>query len=796
MMRPAVAAIVLAAGLFLVLACFLLMQASNPPSHKTPLCVTDDCLTHANLLMQAADTNIDACEDFYAHVCSRWLSHNERKHMKVLGRSVLEDMVISYLSRMGETLYRSSAVLRVAEKPLAMLKSCMSNSSTHGPTIAQFRDFMRAYLRLPWPRSPPRDVDALGVLITLAYVLQAPFWFAVRPSMSRRGAVEGRWSIVLTPAPLIRQYYLQYRTVRSSGLSAYVKYWMDFYGAFDSDGSAASEERAIQAEQLEERILKALSRAFEALPKHFVVIPIGQLHTYTPTVNSSKWLYYLQAYTNVVPALNERDVVLITDRVFFVTVGDLFGNYTNAQIVDFLVGSLSRGYDRLVSTAVRLVNNSTWLDSESKALVAEKLASAKLRLWPPAAYLDGEYLAKTYDNFPDDEAAFGNYWIRSIIGMTFLNRTPEYDEVLDMPVNYALPYFDYDYIENAVGVAMGAVNFPLFYRRGTKAMFYGGFGFSAAFQLAKALDKEGIQWDSRGRRAPSKPDDIQDNIVFSPLAVSSALTMVLAGTSGPTSRQLSAALNGADARTVHEQFSLDSSTVLALVSALYFKGRWDTPFDPSRTVPGDFHESRTRVVRTRMMSGDAPARLNRYCDGLVGHALDVAYKGSGGRFSMTLMVPDQLDGLCTLVESLTPERLDNILRGFDPQQDVQLELPRFKLEDTTDLRVVLQAMGVKDLFDPNLAEFSGFSARGDALKQDSGTQTKGLALSVAMHKAFIEVNEEGVETEAPKDTRQTRGSFLTDPSRFRVDRPFYFLIRCHSPEVILFAGTVRRVQPL
>ncbi|KAH6926329.1 hypothetical protein HPB50_017113 [Hyalomma asiaticum] len=553
MMRPAVAAIVLASGFFLVLACFLLMQASNPPSHKTPLCVTDDCLTHANLLMQAADTNIDACEDFYAHVCSRWLSHNERKHMKVLGRSVLEDMVISYLSRMGETLYRSSAVLRVAQKPLAMLKSCMSNSSTYGSTIELFRDFMTEYLQLPWPTSAPRGANALEVLITLAYVLQAPFWFAVRPSMSRRGAVEGRWSIVLTPAPLIRQYYLQYRTVRSSGLSAYVKYWMDFYDAFASDGATASEERAIQAEQLEERILKALTDAVEALPKHFVVIPIGQLDTYTPTVNPSTWLYYLQRYTNVEPALSKRDVVLITDSAYFLTVGELFRNYTNAQILDFLgwqfvqkyapvadsrflisrYGDANRardlralycsyhvevpykvvllslhsishmrngaqkiidtGYDRLVSTAVGLVNNSTWLDSESKALAAEKLASAKLRLWPPTAYMDGEYLANTYDNFPDDEAAFGNYWISSIMGMAFLNRTPEYDEVLDMPVNYALPYFDYDYIENAVGVAMGAVNFPLFYRRGTKAMFYGGFGFSAAFQLVKALDKEGIQ---------------------------------------------------------------------------------------------------------------------------------------------------------------------------------------------------------------------------------------------------------------------------------------------------------------
>ncbi|KAH6926764.1 hypothetical protein HPB50_021856 [Hyalomma asiaticum] len=346
-------------------------------------------------------------------------------------------------------------------------------------------------------------------------------------------------------------------------------------------------------------------------------------------------------------------------------------------------------------------------------------------------------------------------------------------------------------------------------------------------------------------KAPSKPDDIQDNIVFSPLAVSSALTMVLAGTSGPTSRQLSAALNGADARTVHEQFrhvfnelgridggialslanrlyaddrfrplggyqttldrcykstiesehfhtdpeacrssinacverttcfcikellpqgSLDSSTVLALVSALYFKGRWDTPFDPSRTVPGDFHESRTRVVRTRMMSGDAPARLNRYCDGLVGHALDVAYKGSGGRFSMTLMVPDQLDGLCTLVESLTPERLDNILRGFDPQQDVQLELPRFKLEDTTGSQGRPASDGWSGTYSTRTwPEFSGFSARGDALKQDSGTQTKGLALSVAMHKAFIEVNEEGGRARRHPRTPDKRAGASSGP---------------------------------
>ncbi|XP_037501211.1 leukocyte elastase inhibitor [Rhipicephalus sanguineus] len=374
-----------------------------------------------------------------------------------------------------------------------------------------------------------------------------------------------------------------------------------------------------------------------------------------------------------------------------------------------------------------------------------------------------------------------------------------------------------------------------------------------------------------------KPGDTPDNIAFSPLAVASGLSVVLAVTSGRTAKQLSAALV-ADVRTVHEQFRhvfnelghmhgqvslslanrlyaddrlrplggyqatldrcykspveserfhadpeacrssinacverttcsrvkellprgiLDCGTLLALVSALDFKGRWNTPFDPGRTVPGDFHESRTRVVRTRMMWGDAPARLNHYCEGLAGRAIDVPYEDNGGRFSMTLLVPDQLDGLGALVESLTPERLNRILRGFDPQQDAQLELPRFKLEDTTDLRVVLQEMGVTDLFDPLVAEFPGFTmSRDPSEESSSGLQTNGLALSVAVHKAFIDVNEEGTGTTAPKDVPETPGSFLKDPSRFRVDRPFYFLIRCHNPEVILFAGTVHHVQPL
>ncbi|XP_050026909.1 endothelin-converting enzyme 1-like [Dermacentor andersoni] len=354
--------------------------------------------------------------------------------------------------------------------------------------------------------------------------------------MAHRGAEEGRWSIVLRPSPMISRQVRQYRVVKDSGQPAYVKYWMDFYSAFSNDSAAASEERAIQAEKLEGEFMTALSAAVDALPKHTL---------------------------NLTPVLSAWDVALITDRAFFVTVGELFKNYTNKQILEFLgwqfvqhyapvVDSrfliskygdnstamslrtafcsyhvevpyralilslhfasqitnsvqqmIDDGYKRLVSTAVRFINDSTWLDSESRTVAAEKLASVNLRLWPPAAFVDRENLAKTFRHFPHIKAAFGDYWIMSTVEMIHIDRTPEYQEVLDMPLNYALTYFDYDYVGKAVGVAIGAVAPPLFYRKGTKAIFYGGFGFSVAFQLAKALDEEGIRWHPEGRLVKS-----------------------------------------------------------------------------------------------------------------------------------------------------------------------------------------------------------------------------------------------------------------------------------------------------
>ncbi|KAH9374891.1 hypothetical protein HPB48_000754 [Haemaphysalis longicornis] len=108
-----------------------------------------------------------------------------------------------------------------------------------------------------------------------------------------------------------------------------------------------------------------------------------------------------------------------------------------------------------------------------------------------------------------------------------------------------------------------------------------------------------------------------------------------------------------------------------------------------------------------------------------------------------------------------------------------LYLPKFKLEQTINLKKILQSLGIKDIFGPE-ADLSGMSEVG------------GLVVSEVYHKAFVEVNEEGTEAAAATAmVVMKKCAVRTVPCEFIVDHPFMFLIRSHDPEVILFMGSVR-----
>lgn len=219
--------------------------------------------------------------------------------------------------------------------------------------------------------------------------------------------------------------------------------------------------------------------------------------------------------------------------------------------------------------------------------------------------------------------------------------------------------------------------------------------------------------------------------------------------------------------------SVTASSRLALVSAVYFQGNWEYPFDSKQTREDDFHIGSGKKVKAQLMS---QAALLRTYDAGSFQALELPYKGKD--LSMVVLLPKRVDGLSELEKGMTAAKLDEVFRGLDRPALRYVYLPRFRTTAPLDLAPVLQGQGMRKAFEAGEADFSGIDGR------------RHLYVSAALHKGFVEVNELGTEAAA------ATAIVLSDPSLpplFRADHPFLYLIRDNGSGSILFLG--RLVDP-
>ena len=146
----------------------------------------------------------------------------------------------------------------------------------------------------------------------------------------------------------------------------------------------------------------------------------------------------------------------------------------------------------------------------------------------------------------------------------------------------------------------------------------------------------------------------------------------------------------------------------------------------------------------------------------------------GDRLSMVLLLPKEVDGLAAVEEALNRENLEKWL-GQLREQPVRVSLPRFKLDSRFELSKTLEAMGMVNAFSGAKADFSGMTGRRD------------LFISLVVHQAEVEVNEEGTEAAAATAVLMRKGPL---PTAFTADHPFCFLIRDKETGSILFLGRV------
>jgi serpin B len=222
---------------------------------------------------------------------------------------------------------------------------------------------------------------------------------------------------------------------------------------------------------------------------------------------------------------------------------------------------------------------------------------------------------------------------------------------------------------------------------------------------------------------------------------------------------------------------LTPMTRLVLTNAIYFKGTWRNPFEKGATQDGEFHLSAAQTATAPLMHRTG---AYRYYDGGAFQELELPYEGDD--LAMVVLLPKQTDGLPALEQRFTAAAAQQWIDELAPAHKVILTLPRFTMTQQFELSGTLSAMGMPQAFTP-AADFSGMTGKPE------------LSISAAIHKAFIDVNEEGTEAAAATSTVMVATAMLRPaqeppPIIFRADHPFLFMIRDTKTGGILFMGRV------
>ena len=216
---------------------------------------------------------------------------------------------------------------------------------------------------------------------------------------------------------------------------------------------------------------------------------------------------------------------------------------------------------------------------------------------------------------------------------------------------------------------------------------------------------------------------------------------------------------------------LEDNTVMLLINAIYFKGKWKSQFDKSKTVEMPFFKSGGNQVNVPMMKQKNDFRVHEG-DGFV--VAEFPY--GQGNFVMDIIIPNDQSGFNNTLAMISDENYTSWINQMN-KRETDLSFPRFKYGFRKKLKDTLTDMGMGIAFTDG-ADFSNINDMYDLLIND------------VAHQSFIETNEEGTEAAAATVVEIGLTSAPPTPLVLKLDHPFIYIIRETTTNTIIFMGRV------
>ncbi len=221
--------------------------------------------------------------------------------------------------------------------------------------------------------------------------------------------------------------------------------------------------------------------------------------------------------------------------------------------------------------------------------------------------------------------------------------------------------------------------------------------------------------------------------------------------------------------------AITPDTTLVITNAVYFKGKWVLQFSENNTKSATFRTGQDTSVAVDMMQRTDVDAHYAYAETEDLQILRMPYEHESGKALSMLVILPKNDDIALAETALPTKELAEAITEMKPTQ-VKVFFPKFKLETTYLLPKTLTTMGMPTAFGPE-ADFSGMDG------------TRDLSISDVIHKAFMEVSEEGTEAAAATGVIIGRGMTVENPVPiFRADHPFIFMITDDETGMVLFMG--------